>query len=138
MTLIIEKMIRSTNELFRAIQAAGNEAHKSAGYNEPFEFTPGLTAAYELYDKGPAQLHYSQYACLNDKELGSVINPEKDGLSEDALFWAMEEVYRRITITEGTKAVCRIEGKRELKMSLHEKGPWEERLMEWYRTDGLS
>ena len=138
MTPHIERMIRSINELFDALQTVGIEAHRRVGYNEPFEFAPGLAATYELYDKGPEQLHYSQYAHLNDEELGSVVNPEKEGLTDDALFWAMEEVYKRITITEETTAVCRIEGKRGFQMSLHEKGPWEEKLREWFRANGES
>lgn len=130
----IEKMIISTNELFHAIQVVGNEAYKRVGYNKPFEFSPGLTANYELFDKGPEQLHYSQYAYLNEVELGSLVDPEKEVLSDDALFLEMEEVYRRITITEETKDVCRIEGKCGFRMSLHEKGMWEEKLKEWLRA----
>ena len=132
----IEKMIRSTNELFDAIQTVGNEAHRQGGYNTPFEFSSGLTASYELYDKGPEHLHYSQYARLNDEELGKQIDPEREGLSGGDLFWTLEDAYRRITIADSGVPACRIEGKRGFRMSLHTQGPWEEKLREWFRVDG--
>lgn len=134
----IEKLIRDSNELFDALQAVGNEAHKNRGFNTPFEFFPGLTATYELYNTGPEHLHYSQYAHLNDEELGEQTDPEKEGLTGGDLFLALDELYRRITIADGATPVCRIEGKRSFTMSLHTAGPWEKNLREWFRTNRVS
>ena len=132
----IVKMLEDTNILFIAIQTVGNEAHRRVGYNNPYEFSPGLTATYELFDKGPEHLHHGQYSYLNDLECGDHVDPTKENSDIHDLYWEMEKVYRRITIKGGDKPVCRIEGLHGFKMSLHEDGDWEEKLKTWFKEEG--
>ena len=135
----IQKILEDTDILFDAIQTVGNEARQKAGYNNPYEFSPGLTATYELYDKGPEQLHYGQYSYLNDLECGEYVDPTKENhLSREELFLEMDKVYKRITIMkEGENPICcRIEGLHGFRMSVYEAGDWEDKLRQWFENDG--
>ena len=137
MTDHIQKMIEETNTLFDAVQTVGNEARRKVGFNKPYEFSPGLSATYELYDKGPEQLHYGQYSHLNDLECGNQVDPTKNNyLTREELYLEMEKLYRRITIKDGEHPVCRIEGRQGFRMSLHEDGDWEGKLKTWFKEDG--
>ena len=78
MEIFEEKMsekIRETGELFDAVQTVGNRAVSGFGYNRPYTFSENLTASYEIYTSGPAIPYRSQYAYLNEEELGERVDP---------------------------------------------------------------
>lgn len=127
--------IKYTDELFSAVQTVGNRAVSTVGYNQSYTFASGLTVSYELYTDGPAVPYGSQYSHLNKEMLGEQINREP-GISDEQWCLEKEKLFCRIVIKDSDTPVFILQGKNEFRCALHVDGPWEEKLLAWFRADG--
>ena len=96
--------------LSNAVHYAANQAHHAVGYNTVYHFLPGIDVKYDLLDKGPERIHDNQYRSQVEAEYGNLIDPTKENLTKNQLFWKMEEVFRRISVYEDSVLVRRVEG----------------------------
>lgn len=120
--------------LFNSVMYAGNLTRGKMGYNKSFEVLPGIIASDDLLDRGAERIHDDQYREQAEKEYGEIIDPTKENLSSHDAMIKIMNAYHRISIWEGERLVCRIEGLSGMHMSLHRDGEWEEKLEELYRT----
>lgn len=130
----INKMIYDDMILSNAVHYAANQAHHAVGYNTVYHFLPGIDVKYDLLDKGPERIHDDQYRSQVEAEYGKLIDPTKENLTKDQLFWKMEEVFRRISVYEDSVLVRRVEGKQGMHTSYHRDGKgWMDQLVAIYK-----
>lgn len=122
----ILNIIRDANFLFDAVQTAGNEAMRQVGHNCSYELIPGIMVRYELLDHGPEHVYYRSQYNSDPDEYGEPIDQSRLNYNS----------YLRIIIEENGVVVCCIEGPGAFHMSYHADGPWEDKLLDWFRADG--
>ena len=131
----MSEKIRETGELFDAVQTVGNRAVSRLGYNRPYTFSENLTVSYGIYISGPAIPYRSQYAYLNEEELGERVDREP-GITDEAWCRKKGGYFHRIVIRKNEKPVFILQGKDGFRCSFYSEGAWEEELMKWFRTNG--
>ena len=130
----ILNMIKDADFFFDAVQTAGNEAMRKVGYGRTYELIPGIKVRHDLLDHGPENANfYSQYTPDPD-EYGNPVDLSE--LDEHEALLAEHNSYLRIVIMDQGTVVCAIEGPGAYHMSYHAEGPWEEKLLDWFRADG--
>ena len=122
----ILNMIKDADFFFDVVQTAGNEAMRRVGHNCFYELVPGIVVRYELLDHGPENVHYYDQYAPDPSEYGEPIDQSRQKYNS----------YLRITIMYQGTIVCVIEGPGVFHMSYHVEGPWEEKLLDWFKADG--
>ena len=130
----INRMIYDEMILSNAVQHVANKAQRQVGYNKHYAILPGIDVSYDLLDHGPDRIYDDQYRAQAEAEYGDLIDPTKENLTDDQLFWEMEKVYRRISIYEDGILVRRTEGKDGMHCSYHWDGvSWRDKIVELYK-----